>query len=109
MPRNKTIARTYGECMDLLRGKDERRVALNTTIRKVDGFVLVVRFYATDIIRFYPDGTKIVNAGGYRSVTTKRRFNEFGIGVYQKDHEWYIGDKEFEDGMTLPAAAVTVG
>lgn len=46
----------------------------------------------------------ILNSGGYRTVTTKRRMNEvsrcfdLGYSVFQKDHEWYVT----YNGKTVP-------
>ena len=44
---------------------------------------------------------------GWQTVTTKSRLNAIldtflsGIGVFQKQFEWYIGDDEFFDGYTI--------
>jgi hypothetical protein len=73
---------------------------------------LTVRYIATDIVRILPCGSIVLNSGGYRTVTTKRKMcqtaREFGLGfsVWQKDHIWYVTDgngctHEFRDGITL--------
>ncbi len=44
---------------------------------------------------------------GWQTVTTKSRLNAildtflYGLGVFQKDFEWYIGDDKFFDGYTI--------
>ena len=44
---------------------------------------------------------------GWQTVTTKSRLNAIldtflsGIGVYQKNFEWYIGGDDFFDGYTI--------
>lgn len=44
----------------------------------------------------------VLNTGGYSTVTTKRRMNQFakmfdlGFTVCQEDYEWYVN---FKDGM----------
>ena len=43
-------------------------------IRK-DGDDIVVRLYRTDLVRYKPDGTIIVNQGGYPSQTTRKYLN----------------------------------
>lgn len=68
-----------------------------------------IKLYATDILQFI--GNKIIlNTGGYKTVTTKARINQFlpnNIRVYQKNRQWFIdkaGQKlEFFDGIELTA------
>lgn len=48
-------------------------------IKKWDG-VYAVRFHSTDILTYYPDGTVIIDAGGWESSpTTRDAFAEFGV------------------------------
>lgn len=69
----------------------------------------VIRYHGTDVLKISPDGTQTLNSGGYRTVTTKKRLNEYGRGFYisQKDYEWFVfldGIDEpvpFEDGMVI--------
>ena len=77
-----------------------------------------IRLHNTEIIEFKPDGRVVLNSGGWRTVTTKARFNRFTpYGVYQKNHEWFVlkprdpphhwhrdGAIPFYDGMVLPDA-----
>lgn len=69
-----------------------------------------IRLYATDIMQF--KGNKLIlSSGGYKTVTTKTRINQFledlGYRVYQKNSEWFIDtgrkneDIEFFDGIEL--------
>jgi hypothetical protein len=68
-----------------------------------------VTLYTTEILR--KKANKIIlNAENWRTVTTKRRINEFlpqGIFLYQKDRKWYIDNRgvklEFFDGIELTA------
>jgi hypothetical protein len=66
-----------------------------------------IKLYVTDILQFKGDKI-ILNTGGYKTVTTKARINQFlpgKIKVYQKNYKWYIdkaGQKlEFFDGIEL--------
>lgn len=43
-------------------------------IRK-DGDDIVIKLYRTDIVRYQPDGTIIVNQGGHESMTTRKYLN----------------------------------
>ena len=44
---------------------------------------------------------------GWQTVTTKSRLNAIldtflhGLGIYQSNFEWYIGDDKFFDGYTI--------
>ena len=68
-----------------------------------------IKLYATDILQFKGDKI-ILSSGGYKTVTTKARINEFledkGFKVYQKSGEWFIDNGatehiKFFDGIEL--------
>jgi len=86
-------------------------VKRNTRLTEyVDG-KKTLRFHATDIITWKPDGKIILNSGGYKTRTTKQRLNQYlyphDIRVYQKDFEWYLSLPcngeivKFTDGVEL--------
>jgi hypothetical protein len=55
----------------------------------------VIRLHNTDILTFFPDGSCQFNSGGWRTVTTKSRMNEYGPSGVRIDQEkgmWYIFD-----------------
>ena len=98
--------------LGILKSKLVRR---NTRLTEyVDGR-RTLRLHATDIITWKPDGVIILNSGGYRTHTTKKRLNEFlgwytpegKIHIYQKNFKWYVVNGEttidFVDGMELTA------
>ncbi len=71
-----------------------------------------VRLHGNLIIEIYPDYTRVYD-GGWRTMTTKARLNQFSpINVYQRDFVWYIngeveqqcnhGDIPFVNGMVIP-------
>lgn len=84
----------------------------------VDGSISV-RLHGTDVVRAEPNGDITLRTGGYHTVTTKARINEFldlagtGWKVFQKNHEWFISHyagggkwdvtEPFHEGMTLYA------
>jgi hypothetical protein len=85
-----------------------------TSYRKTDE-AIIFKLYGTDIVTVYPKKV-VLNSGGYRTMTTKRRMNqisdELGLGyqVYSEKGEWVVVDKlwqsgraelVFKDGMTL--------
>jgi len=68
-----------------------------------------IKLYATDILQ-YKNNKIVLNSGGYKTVTTKARINQFlpgNIKLYQKNRQWFIdnaGQKlEFFDGIELTA------
>ena len=66
----------------------------------------IIRYYETNILIFHYDGILELNSGGYKTVSTKSRINEFSpVTVYQRDRKWYIcvnnHDISFRDGMLL--------
>ena len=69
----------------------------------------VVRLHLTDIIETLPDGRVRLNSGGWKTVTTKDRFNKYTpYRVWSDKGTWYVhheGAKApFFDGMLLPDA-----
>lgn len=84
----------------------------------VDGSI-AVRLHGTDVVRAEPNGDITLRTGGYHTVTTKARINEFlslagtGWKVFQKDYDWFITHyagggqwdvtEPFHDLMTLYA------
>ena len=80
-----------------------------TTCTHVNG-EQVVTYHNTPIVRF--DSNQIIlNSGGWRTPTTKKRMNQtseqFGLGfvVFQKRFDWFVqyGNQTlpFEDGLSL--------
>jgi len=86
-------------------------VKRNTRLTEYEDGRRTLRLHATDIITWKPDGTKILNSGGYKTRTTKARLNEFlpDYRIYSKNYNWYIEKKtmtgtepiEFMDGMEI--------
>lgn len=80
-----------------------------TTISSEADYIRVT-YHKTVIVKFNSREI-ILNSGGWRTATTKRKMNQaseqFNLGfyVYQRDYIWYIefNDRviEFEDNITL--------
>jgi hypothetical protein len=65
----------------------------HANIRK-EGDDIVVRLYRTDIVRYKPDGTIIVNQGGHESMTTRKYLNAIlpmWFGSFQGKTHTYRG------------------
>ena len=76
----------------------------------------VVRLHMTDIVRKKPDGTIILNDGGWKTPTTKARMNDAiaPYMIHQEKGKWYVilrgvpGRLSYVTGMKLqPAHKVT--
>ena len=87
-----------------------RSIGHNTVVhRKSDGTIAIL-FHSTNVVIFHQDGRITFNTGGWWSVTTKVRLNEFSpCSVWSEgDGDWAImgptGDgARFEDGVTMGA------
>lgn len=75
---------------------------------------IAVKYHKTDVVTYKPNGDIILNSGGYRTMTTKSRMNEYVpyfigdacLHVYQQDSVWYMGRWAggrllFQDGITI--------
>lgn len=104
------------EARSALRGRKSRKVGNNTYMEQdeVNPETVHLRLHSTRIITWEADGTIKLNSGGWRTVTTKKRMNDYTpFTVYQKDHEWYVcrwgvHDIPFEDGMVLKADGLSL-
>lgn len=95
---------------------DRRKVGNNTYLeRRADHIAL--RLHATDILKYWPDGSVEYYAGNWQTWTTKDRFNKFGpLAVWSDRCVWYAGRRggdaprvAFADGMTVLADGTVVG
>jgi len=84
-----------------------KRNTIKYGIRDGDFIDQYLRYQDTDIIRWCTDGSIVLNTGGWRTVTTKARYNEHldGIRVWQERGVWTVatakGSVEFYDGMVI--------
>jgi hypothetical protein len=66
-------------------------------------------YHRTAVCTLRPDGSIVLNSGGWRTATTQRAINQAlselrrPERVSQRDFTWYVGDVEFFDGITLGA------
>jgi hypothetical protein len=73
----RSVADAYQRCTNYLdngRAKDQKKIGANTTLRREPGRY-VIHYHNTDIIFIYPDYV-MVDSGGWKTVTTKQRFND---------------------------------
>ena len=88
------------------RCKNRRKLSRNVYAER-DGADIVIIFHCTKIIRYRPDGSVVLNSGGWQTVTTKSNLNQYSdCSVWQDKRVWYVsygdsGKMGFEDGMTF--------
>jgi hypothetical protein len=94
MASNRGHLLTYEECerlMDTARSRDRGKPLANNTRLFDRGEYFALRLHNTDIICVYPDGW-VLSAGGWTTVTTKQRLNDWGpVSITQRDWTWYVG------------------
>lgn len=89
--------------------KQAHKIA-NNTFERMDGDDRVIRLHNTDIIRFKPGGSVVLDSGGWQTVTTKERMNLLsGYSITQEKGLWSVGRSggdtvPYFDGITLPGA-----
>jgi len=86
--------------------KASKKIANNTYRVEYENGNVATRLHFTDIITVNKYEDIILNSGGWKSLTTKARINEFTpFTIYQKNHVWYVstsvGTYDFYDGMTF--------
>ena len=102
---------TWFKAQSMLTGrcKEQRKLGNNTwLVRRGNDFA--IKLHYTDVVTIHQDGTYTLQTGGWHTVTTKARINEYApCRVWQKDFEWFVGDKhEFFDGMRVDATGQPV-
>jgi hypothetical protein len=85
---------TYRELDELMTGrtKDRRKLANNTYAERRSADRIAIRLHATDILLFDKSGRVMVTTGGWMTVTTKARLNEYlpgGYRIWSTRGVWY--------------------
>jgi hypothetical protein len=111
---------SYAELDKQLQGRcaQSRKLGNNTYAHR-DGAAICIRLHATDILTFYPNGSLQVATGGWLTITTKKRINEFlpaGMYIFSRDCAWWVkrpwqnrADEEFHEGWLITPEEVAVG
>ena len=104
MAKLKATPKNFAEAVEVLKDKISVRLGNNTYLEVTDadpvhGFI-GVRLHDTYIVKFWSDGQITLHTGGWHTVTTKDRINEFIKGrVYQEKHIWYYVRNRGELGL----------
>jgi len=85
----------------------QKKIGRNTYAGVDECGTAYVKLHATRVVQVKSDGSVILNSGGWQTSTTKDRINQVlralnkSEGVWQKKFEWFLGEREFEDGMKV--------
>ena len=110
--------RSYAEANAYLAGgrnKDARSLTgRSTQLVRRDKETIAVQYHATDVVTYKADGRVILNSGGWKTVTTKCRINEYSpVSLTQTSGIWHVsppGDHKavvFRDGITWDGKRIT--
>jgi hypothetical protein len=80
---------TFTQAREKLGNRTSRKVANNTYLVDLGGYI-GLRLHGTIIVSYHPDQTKVFT-GGWRTVTTKARINDYlpAGRICQKAGTWY--------------------
>ena len=83
--------------------RHRRKLEYETYIQLKANGDICITLWCTEVVTYRPDGSCVLNSGGWRTPTTKDRINRYGpVGVWQDRGVWYLpGSVVFEDGITI--------
>jgi hypothetical protein len=100
--------KTYQEAVTVLNGRKSRKVENNTYLHQLEDGSIGVKLHETDVVIYRQDGTIQLNTGGWETVTTKARLNDYSpVGIYQKKRVWFV--TRFENGQHVELGKFTNG
>jgi hypothetical protein len=76
----------------------------NNTWAKIqpDGSVTIT-FHRTTIVTIHPDDSITLHSGGWRTVTTISRMNDYvGNRIFQKRGDWFVTRRSEDGVVTVP-------
>ena len=99
----------HSEAVSMVRGKrnaNRRKVGNNTYAEILHDNSVGIMLHSTYVVKIHEDNTYTLQTGGWQTVTTKDRINQYSpVRVYQRKYEWFvkINDKEypFMEGMVV--------
>ena len=100
---------THNEAVLMVRGKrnaNRRKIGNNTYAEILHDNSVGIMLHSTYVVKIHPDNTYTLQTGGWQTVTTKDRINQYSpVRVYQRKYEWFVklNGKEypFMEGMVV--------
>jgi len=75
-------ALNYASALQHLESRRSNRIDYNTFLEYGNDNTIIIRLYATAIVRFFPDGAIQLSTGGWDTPTTRDRIDQSVEGVY---------------------------
>ena len=105
-PKSYSQALAILDAGETLKSRDTRKIAPNTWLERQGEWPnnpdsIRVRLHNTYVVTFHYSGAVSLDSGGWRTVTTKERINNYlpdGVRLSQERFVWYVQDmrKEFQ-------------
>jgi len=101
--------KNYRQAESILKGRDKKKVANNTWLVRLGHDRIGLKLHTTFVVIYYLRYCTL-HTGGWKTVTTKARINDFSsANVWQKKGDWYLShvtedeqyDEDFEEGMKI--------
>lgn len=94
------------ELFDSAKNKEAGKPIANNTRVVKSGDDYAIRLHSTNVVTFKPGGAIVLDTGGWKTVTTKERFNSYSPArVYSDRGIWRVGSNGhsavFQDGFTI--------
>lgn len=99
----------HAEAIKMVKGKrnaNRRKIGNNTYAEILHDNSVGIMLHSTYVVKIHEDNTVTLQTGGWQTVTTKDRINQYSpVRVYQRKYEWFvkINGKEypFMEGMVV--------
>ena len=89
---------THSEAIKMVRGKtnrDTRKVGNNTYAEILPDGSVGIMLHSTCVVTIHEDNTYTLKTGGWQTLTTKDRMNQYFPGyVRQHKGEWYVSVRD---------------
>lgn len=108
---NQTNVRDFESAAEFLkhgRDKNNRPLEYETRLVRRDEDQIAVKLFETDVVTYHADGSVTLDSGGWLTVTTKTRMNDYQnlARVWQEDGVWYVAAQPWRFGWDTGQADV---
>lgn len=106
-------ALNYHSALSYLESRRSNKIDYNTYLEYGNDNTIIIRLYATAIVRFFPDGAIQLSTGGWDTPTTKERISQSVEGIYlhvEKGDLYFNSNGTeyfFHDGVIIQADGST--
>jgi len=93
---------TFKEAETKLGNRVSRKLENNTYLQRREKGIAVL-LHETDVVTYLPDGSCVLNSGGWKTVTTKDRMNSYApCRIYSDKGVWYVSDGRWDSEKRQP-------